>query len=616
MNKNLLMTVVAVTAALALAGCGNGSAGGNASSSDNAATSSASAKETVSGTVTGFGSVYVEGVKYEDRSAQVSIEHDSGTPRRGVLSDIKLGMRVFLATDSSGQASTVTIGSEVMGSISSLLPDGFVVAGQTVKVSIDPASPTVFEHVANLSGLALNDRVEVHGTRDANNHILATRVERKDPSSATVVRVLGSLTDLNATAKTFTLGGLLVSYSDSTRILPVGTVLADGQTVAVWSDQPVNAGTLMAKSVVSKRKTLGADDRLRVGGTVRALDFATQKFRLDGFDVEAAGAAYRNGTAADLANGRRVRVQGQFVDGKVVASELRFVRDQGDATVELSGGVTDFVSNASFKLRGVPIDASGAAVVFANGTSANLADGVGIRLTGQVENNVVKPSRIEFATSEGSGTRVFYGTVSGYAPTAGTFSILNVGMRLLETTTFRNSDGSSAARADFGDLDRIRVKGNWVVGTFNVSEVVFESASSLVVNRAEGGVYEFDALRGQFRINGTVVTIGTTTTFEGSRENLRNGVLVEVEGTVVDGKLVARKVEVKSPDDSVNAFVRGMISDYVSIADFRVLGQRVNASAAAFVKVSAADLANGRTVEARGPVTDGILQAVTVTSRD
>jgi Domain of unknown function (DUF5666) len=611
-SKHLIQAVTVLVASLSLVACGGGT---DSSAQNPAGSSSTSTKELASGTVTGFGSVYVEGVKYEDSSVRVSIEHDSTAPKNGAISDVKLGMKVALATDARGHASSVVVSSEVIGSISALAADGFVVAGQTVKVSSDPAAPTVFDHVAGLSGLAVNDRVEVHGSRDANNQILATRIERKDPNSSMLIRVVGTIASLDSNAGSFSLAGLNVNFNAATRVRPQGTVLANGQTVAVWTDTAPAGNTLGAKSITLRVHGAVADDKLRVGGHIRALDFATKTFKLDGFDVDAASASFANGTVSDLANGRKIRVQGKFVAGKLLASELRFIRDQGDATVQLSGAISDFVSAASFKLRGVPVDASAPGVVFVDGGAANLADGVAIQLVGQVENNVVKPSRIEFANSEnsGSGLRTFFGTVSAYSASTGAFTLLGVNMKLQDSTTFRRGNGGAASRTDFGNLDRVRVKGSWSTGLLNVSEVVFEPAPSLVINRAEGGVYEFDATTGNFKINGTLVTVGSSTVFEGGRTNLRNGVKVEVEGTWVDGKLVARKVEIKRADDSITVSVRGEIADWVSASEFRVAGQRVNASAARFNNGSAANLANGRIVEAHGTVLEGVLNANEVT---
>lgn len=614
MNNSLIKAVALFAVSLSLVACGGGSGSSSPDSGAGSASSSA-AKEIANGTVTGFGSVYVEGIKFDDSSARVSIEHDSSAPKNGTVADLKLGMKVALATNANGDASSVAVLSEVIGSISTLAADGFVVAGQTVKVSSDAAAPTVFDNVGGLSGLAVNDRVEVHGSRDASNNILATRVERKDPNSPILIRVVGAIAALDSNARSFSLAGLNVNYSTTTRIRPSGVSLANGQTVAVWTDIAPAGNILSAKSITLRENGAIANDKLRVGGHIRDLNFAAKSFKLDGFDVDAATASYFNGSATDLANARKVRVQGRFVNAKLVASEVRFVRNQGDAMVELRGGITDFVSAASFKLRGVPVDASGAELVFKDGTAANLANGVAIHLEGNVQNNVVKASRIEFANSESAGVKTFFGTVSGYTSSTGLFTLLGVNMKLLDGTTFRNGDGSAATRADFGNLDRVRVKGSWISGVLNVSEVVFEAAPNLVVNRAEGGVYEFDAVTGHFRINGVLVVVGTTTVFEGTRANLRNGVKVEVEGTLVDGKLVARKVEIKQADESILASVRGEITDYLSASDFRVAGQRVNASSAAFRNGNATNLGNAKMVEARGSVVDGVLNANEVTFR-
>lgn len=598
---------VAAGLAALLAACGGGSgdvAGGGASTTG---------AQAASGTITGFGSVIVDGVRYDDSAATVKVEDDAAAPRTVSSADLKLGMRVDLRAADDGRASAVTVSSEVKGRIASLAADGFVVAGQTVKVSTDPAAPTVYEGVAGLSGLAVNDFVEVHGTRDADRNVVATRVEREDPSASPVVRVVGSIEQLDLANRAFVLGGLRVTWSDATRLLPAGVVLANDQRVAVWSDAAPVGNTLAAKSIVVKRPGPQANDRAGVGGVIRQLDFAKKTFRVAGFDVDASAATFSKGTPGDLANGRRVRVRGAFAEDVLKATEVRFVRDQGDATVELTGVVTDFAGDA-FKVRGVPIDVSGAGVQFTGGTKANLADGVLVRIEGDVAGNVVVPRQVSFVTSEDGRARWLLGVVRGFDPVAGTFGLMNLDARLTDATVFRNGDSTPATRADFGNDDRVQVRGAFVSGVFVVAEVVFRPGVQLVVDRVEGSAYEVDLAAGVFRLNGTVVRVGPTTTFEGSRENLRSGTKVEVSGTVVAGELVASKVEVQAPSGDTASKVRGTIAEFVSAADFRVAGQRVDASAA-LVEPAGATLAEGRNVEVRGPVADGVLKATKVEVR-
>ncbi|MFZ4761036.1 MAG: DUF5666 domain-containing protein, partial [Burkholderiaceae bacterium] len=186
MNRLPIRWLLAAGTAVTLAACGGGGDTGSTTPSTTPSTTApASASSTgaliATGTITGFGSVIVDGVKYDDSAATVKVEDDASSPRSVTLSELKLGMQVEVKADDSGKAGTVTISSEVYGRITALRADGFVVAGQTVKVSTDTATPTVFEGVSGLSGLALNDFVEVHGKRDADGAIVASRIERKDP---------------------------------------------------------------------------------------------------------------------------------------------------------------------------------------------------------------------------------------------------------------------------------------------------------------------------------------------------------------------------------------------------------------------------------------------------
>nr|MCU0775323.1 DUF5666 domain-containing protein [Ideonella sp.] len=60
----------------------------------------------------------------------------------------------------------------------------------------------------------------------------------------------------------------------------------------------------------------------------------------------------------------------------------------------------------------------------------------------------------------------------------------------------------------------------------------------------EGFVTDFTSLAQPFKVNGFPVRLDTTVVYEdGSAGNLGNSVRVEVEGRIVDGVLVARKVD-------------------------------------------------------------------------
>ena len=613
--SSLSLTLSLAALSLALAACGGGAGSANTTANPVNLTANGNTptgKEVATGTVTGFGSTIVEGQKYEDNSASVQIEDDPANPRAGTTSDVKLGAQVETKSDGS-TAVSIAVRSEVVGRVTSLTTDGFLIAGITVKVSSDASAPTVYEGLTALADIKLNDFLEVHGQRDASDNLIASRIERRDPASAVFTKVVGTITALDITAKTFTLGGLTVAYGTALKILPSAASLATGKRVVVFTDSAINANTLNAKTVVVRgdaATSLG--DAARVAGRIRQLDFAAKTFVVDGVSVDASKATFVKGTTADLANGRKLRVIGSFSESKLVASEVRFVKDQGDAQVDLKGGISDFVSASSFKLRGVPVNAGAATVVFANGTASNLGNFVVVRIKGAVEADVVKATEVEFISSSEDVNRAFVGSVKNYNATSGAFTLENIGMKLIATTIFKNQDGSTAAKVDFGNDDAVAVKGSFKAGTFEVSQVTFRTGPSLVINYVEGAASNVQISNGRFRLNGQVIVVNSSTQYEGSLVNLRDGAQVEVSGSLVNGELVARTVEIKGPKAAEASEVRGTVASFVSVSQFKVGNATVDASGASFTGGKASDLSNGDFIEVRGPVVNGVLKATSL----
>jgi len=190
-----------------------------------------------SGPITGFGSVIVNGVHFDDAAA--SIRDGSGNTRS--RDDLKLGMTTEIngsgvATDASGvsssAASSIVFASALLGPVASVNPAAgtLTVLGQTV----DIAPNTVFDDslAGGLAGLIAGDVVEIYALPNfATLHYVATRIERRPGATAFVL--LAALSNLNTQAKTFDLGGRLgVSYAAlSAAQLPAN--LANGQVVRV-----------------------------------------------------------------------------------------------------------------------------------------------------------------------------------------------------------------------------------------------------------------------------------------------------------------------------------------------------------------------------------------------
>ncbi|MDE2092589.1 MAG: hypothetical protein KGI87_01935 [Burkholderiales bacterium] len=380
------------------------------------------------GTVTGFGSVVLDGTAYSSATPQYFAGTDRDEARQVTSAAVELGGQLQIQLDAQGNPSTVLIAPELMGPVSTLSAAGFTVNGVPVRVNTDPhAGPvTYYTGLANYAGLAVGMQLEVHGAYgvDANGqgYIQATLIEQLLGTN-TVTRITGMVTNLNASAGTFQIDGLTVHYDATTSVLPAGMNLAAGQMVNVWSNVvPPSGNGVVAAGVIHIRTLQGVSGPVQIGGLVSKL--SGTRFEAAGVPIDA-GAPALAGVLPSLAAGAYVVVQGQSdaVSGVVMASGIRAYATQ-PAPVELSGTITSYVGPANFLVRGVPVDASHAQ--FLNGASpAALGDGVFVDVVGSVSGvsgNIVTGNSVAVLAAVPDGATVDYqGIVSQLNRAAGSF---------------------------------------------------------------------------------------------------------------------------------------------------------------------------------------------------
>jgi hypothetical protein len=383
----------------ALSGCGGG--GGSSGFIGIASVGSGGTGSFSSGAITGFGSIIVNGVRFDESKATITDDdgllHNAG--------DLKLGMVVSIAgsavvadtTGSSATASTITFGSELRGPIDSIGSQSLVVLGQTVKIGAN----TVFDSAiaGGPAGLSVGQIIEVHGFVDpAANTILATRIERA--ANTTVFKLQGVVQALNTSTKTFTIGALSISYSGiATTDLPV---LANGLLVRVRLAATPATGTRTATTIRAVARQVENHDEADLEGTVTAFT-STSTFSVDGVAVDAGKATFPNGTAG-LTLGARVEVEGSLVNGVVAATTVK-VENEADVEhqdFELHGTVSNLnTTNQTFVIRGVTVSFAGP-VKFDKGDASTLAAVNGtsaiVEVTGtnNAATNSVTATRINF----------------------------------------------------------------------------------------------------------------------------------------------------------------------------------------------------------------------------
>ena len=393
---------VLLAAALATA-CGGG--GSDAGSAGTATVSAATVF--TQGTVTGFGSVIVNGVRFDDTGvAAVDDDGRAGTLQLGMSVEVDSG--AIDASRRSARAHALRFGAQLKGPVASVAADGLslVALGQVVDIT----DTTVFD--ASLSGglaaLLAGEVVEVHGTTNATTgHIVATRIERE--ASASTYQLRGAVANLDTTLKTFTLGGATIDYSgiDAAR---VPATLADGRLLRVTlATTPLDAATnrWQATSLGIRGAASQADrDTSEVRGSITAFSSAA-RFSIDGLAVDASAASFPDGSAG-LLLGARVEVHGTVSNGVLVATQVALAsqtevadEDRGherDRHFELHGAITavDTV-NQTFQLRGVTVSYAGT-VAYVNGSATGLLVGAKVEVKGGAGSTrtLVQASRIKF----------------------------------------------------------------------------------------------------------------------------------------------------------------------------------------------------------------------------
>lgn len=394
---------VLCTAALAvLAACGGG--GYSAPTSSGPTTQATAFSQ---GPISGFGSIIVNGVRWDDSGAEVEDE-DGGRHSSG---DLKLGMVVTVDGNSvdrsagTGKAMSIRFGSETKGPISSIDAgtSTFVVLGITVEVN----ASTVFDSSISggIAGLAVDQVVEVHGIFDAAaNKVTATRVEPED--SATSYKMRGTVTSIDLTGKTFLLGTQKISFA-SLAALP-SWVAVGVQAKAVLATTPDSAGNWVATKLRPIGTSLDNRAEAEVEGSITAFNSVTD-FEVNGLKVDASKATLPADTTG-IVLGAHVEVKGAIVDGVLVATSVK-VDDDGHhgggddhggspREFELHGTIATGsldATNKTFSLRGVSVSYAGS-VEYRDGTEANLVEGAQLEVKGVLSSDGTRldATRIEF----------------------------------------------------------------------------------------------------------------------------------------------------------------------------------------------------------------------------
>lgn len=325
MNRTF-RSLCAVFATAWLAACGGGGSTGDASSPPVQA-SSISSQGSI--TKTSANTIAVNGVEFDVSGARVTIGDQTVT-----AAELRTGMLVHVsgsAEGARGRAVAVDVRAELTAPVTAIdltaSPPFFVAGG--VKVVVD--STTVFEDLpGGLPSLRVGVIVEVHGLRDVNGVLIATRVEAKgalDPAGLAVHKLRGQITAVDTGS--FNIGDVTVTYGASTLFVPPPFCSTADLQVGAFVDVRgrFSSATTLSAFLIRCEDFVPAQLN-ELEGFVTDLDTAARTFRLNGVLIRYDDRTeFRNGSIEDLIDNAKVEVEAVVgPDGVLLAVEIKFKR--------------------------------------------------------------------------------------------------------------------------------------------------------------------------------------------------------------------------------------------------------------------------------------------------
>ena len=353
------------------------------------------------GPISGFGSIIVNGVHFDDSTA--SVVDDDGNAlsnlqslRLGSVVDVQGGVVAAGATT----ASTIHVHVDLVGPVTaaySAATGRLSVLGQSVRVL---TSTALDGFAGGAPAIPAGSVVAVSSLYDkATGVYVATRI---DPApAATQFAIRGAPTAIDTSADTFSIGATVFSYGS----LAPPTTFATGELLrAVLGTTVDSQGRWVVTAFGQALPTLPDGRAGAVQGVVSSTTDSTH-FVVNGVSVDASKATITP-SGATIAVQSRVLVQGKIVSGVLVATSVQLNASNDDDDHDGAGGggfelegaiVTLDTAGQTLTMRG-PTTVYYATATFSGGTAADLVVGKEIEVHGGLspDGSQVIATQIEF----------------------------------------------------------------------------------------------------------------------------------------------------------------------------------------------------------------------------
>jgi len=302
-------------------GTGNYDAGGG---------SSGTGVTTISqGVVSGFGSIYMNGIIFSTTNAIITIDGIAANE-----SDLRVGMsgRITGEADldsTTGVASRIDIIFNIKGPVDeiNLADNTLTVAGQ--RIIINPLS--VFEN-GTLATLKLGDTLKVSGLSDMTGGPVYAGYIHVSESINEQIEIVGISNAINTIDKTFRIGTQVIEYSSAEFINMSEADFIDALPVRITGIRDAQSSIVASRiENLTPAPTGNENDTLIIEGiaesSIRLDALKQQFFEVSGItvfintDASLNTTQFINGTPADIGYDTRLKVFGQFSSASVVNAD-------------------------------------------------------------------------------------------------------------------------------------------------------------------------------------------------------------------------------------------------------------------------------------------------------
>lgn len=523
------------------------------------------------GTVSGFGSLYVNGVRYNTGNADFTI---NGQP--GSEDAIRLGDRVVLSglTNNQGRfiANSVNYEATATGQIQHIdyANETITVHGQTFVLT----GESNLEEVT-FDALKQGNFVEISAVYSEQRGFLISKLERKDDEDT--LSLTAKVTALDSANNTLTINDTTFDASNVT----VAQELAVGDIVEIEFNQLNDINVITDIEIEHYDEQDGVSvilDGPIVNVTDSSITIAnTQVLINDDTDFE-------DISLAQLANGTRVVVEAIIINNQHIAEEIALYVS---ADSDIEGKITDInlalntitVNEREYTITPFTLfdDESSADDKQLALSSLGIGDFVEIDFYSDDNGNafVTKLEREE--QPENDDDISISGKVSNINLDTNTFNVSGITLFVNASSDLENRFGNDVSVQDFmaslSDNDKLELE---VFKTSEDGYLVLEAKYQDSYDDSfdiEGSITEFNSIQ-DFNVNGFQIITDENTQFSHPLDMFQNGVEVEIDAVQQDGNtLLALAVELEDENDTreIEGEVTAIQNDTITVNDTAIL---------------------------------------------